>query len=75
MDKNELLMNDDACIVVYNSIFEPVQEVNTRQRHMHSMKERINPALQVITITTHSITGGTTHHQGVSTQTNYLMKH
>jgi hypothetical protein len=34
VSKNELHTND-ACIDVYNQIIEALQEINTRQRHIH----------------------------------------
>jgi hypothetical protein len=45
--KNGSHMND-ACIEVYNPIFEALQEVNTRQRRIHIMKEGLNPAQKAI---------------------------
>jgi hypothetical protein len=48
--KNKLLVNN-AYIGFYNPIFEALQEVNTRERHMQAIKESINSAQQAVVTT------------------------
>jgi hypothetical protein len=55
MSKNRLHKND-TYIDVYNTIFEVLQELNTRERHIYIIKDRTNPAQQAFVKKTHTTT-------------------
>jgi hypothetical protein len=55
MSKDELNMND-TYTDIHNPIFKAMQELNTRWRHIHFIKERTSPTLQAFGNKTHNIT-------------------